>query len=215
MFGRTDDDDDSTEIVTDGGTGGSSDDPDNRLLSISYDVIQALAVVLVVGALIFFITGTWPSFVVINGHSMQPNLNGGDITVVTATDRFGPDNASVQQSGIVTQSAAEESGYQSFNAPGDVIVFQSPSGDRIVHRALIHVEKGENWRGRLPTDATAGDNCNEMRFCPAPRSGFITKGDGNRYTDQVYGIPPVSAENVTGVARWKVSIFAELRQIIP
>ena len=182
------------------------DDEDDRLNRIVRDVSQAVLFVFALGVLLFLITGAWPAIVTVNGDSMEPHVESGSLMIVTASDRFGPGAAIPQHSGIVTRDAGDRAGYRQFGAPGDLIVFTTPSGQQVIHRPLVHVEAGENWTGRVAADRLAGDNCSEVRFCPAPRSGFITRGDGNPYVDQVYGIPPVTPDNITGVARYHLSV---------
>ena len=202
---------------TDSDTDADDSDADAGPASIIYQVSQALTVVVAVGVVIFLVTGAWPTLVMINGDSMQPNIADDSMLVVTAADRYGPADSFPTRSGVVTRSAATtaDGEYRSFGGAGDVIVFETPSGERAVHRALVYVEEGEDWRGKVDNASLAGDTCEEVRFCPAPHSGFITKGDGNTYTDQVYGVPPVTPDNMTGVARHRVPYLGEIRGLIP
>lgn len=98
--------------------------------------------------------------------SMSPNIRAGDQVVV----ENGKD--------IITYGEAIGSGYNSFNLPGDVILYHPyGSNNTALSRALRYVLEGDPmWDGGPE----------------APFSGYITKGDHNEITDQqagrVYGI---------------------------
>ncbi|WP_241430535.1 S26 family signal peptidase [Haloferax volcanii] len=83
---------------------------------------------------------------------------------------------------------------------GDVIQYDAPDSPVTAHRAVFHVEAGENWYDRAdPRFLGDADNCEELRFCPAPRPGWITKGDANPRYDQAAGRnPPVREEWIDG-----------------
>jgi signal peptidase len=120
----------------------------------------------------------------VDSGSMSPNLNIGDLVVVENTSK----------NNIIAWDEAEQTGYKSFNLPGDVILYRpygkdyltrqdqcqlllgnSPSNEKatpIIHRALRYVNAGEPmWQ-----DGPA-----------APFSGYITKGDHNEVIDQMAG----------------------------
>lgn len=120
----------------------------------------------------------------VDSDSMSPNLNIGDLVVVENTSK----------NNIIAWDEAEQTGYKSFNLPGDVILYRpygkailtrhdqwqallgnSPGNEKatpIIHRALRYVNAGEPmWQ-----DGPA-----------APFSGYITKGDHNEVIDQMAG----------------------------
>jgi len=107
--------------------------------------------------------------------SMEPTLEGGDLVVTV-------------ESGDVSA--------------GEVIVYErGGGGEPVIHRAMFHVEAGENWYERADTQYLAGaDSCADLNHCPAPRDGWITKGDGNAMYDQAGGVAPVEREWVVGEA---------------
>ncbi|RKS82174.1 signal peptidase I [Haloarcula quadrata] len=82
---------------------------------------------------------------------------------------------------------------------GDVIVYTDGETD-YAHRAMFHVEAGENWYDRADPDAVGdASGCEELGNCPAPRDGWVTKGDANPEYDQAadrHGI--VADEDIEG-----------------
>lgn len=176
------------------------------------EFLQPVAAVVLLGALLFAATGLWPPMVAVESGSMEPNLERGDLVVVSEPTRYGPDGAN----GIVTTSEADE--FRSFGAPGNVVVYLSPSraGSPIIHRARFHVEQGENWYERANTDWLAGaENCEQLQNCPAPHAGYITKGDNNDYYDQARGVaPPVKAEWIRSEAQAHIPWLGEVRLFV-
>jgi len=165
----------------------SASEPDSRAPIAVYvrDVLGSIVAVVLVGALLFTVSGVYPPLVAIESQSMTPNIDTGDMVFVMDEDRFpGPD----ARHGVVTAKTGEAVGYSTFGAPGDVIIFE-PNGDTertpIIHRAMFWVESGENWYDEADANAVGpADNCAELRHCPAPHSGFVTKGDFNTGYDQ-------------------------------
>ncbi|MDS0260223.1 S26 family signal peptidase [Haloarcula sp. S1CR25-12] len=150
------------------------------------EVVTIVASVLVLGVSVVAISGVWPPLMAIESGSMEPHIDTGDMVYVVAEDRFPGPGA---RHGVVTAAAAEESGYDRFGQPGDVILYE-PNGndDRtpIIHRAMFYVESGENWYDRTDPDAVGGaESCVELTHCPAPHDGFVTRGDANGKYDQV------------------------------
>ncbi|MBX0322528.1 S26 family signal peptidase [Halomicroarcula sp. F13] len=177
------------------------------------DVGTSVGAVLLVGLLLFAVSGVWPPLVAIESGSMTPNIDTGDMVFIMAEDRFpGPD----ARHGVVTAQTGSESNYVMFREPGDVIVFE-PDGDTqrtpVIHRAMFYVEDGENWYDRADPDAIgAADSCADLRNCPAPHDGFVTKGDFNDAYDQVTGTSTVvRAEWVVGTAELRVPGLGWLR----
>jgi signal peptidase len=105
-------------------------------------------------------------------------------------------------------------GYRTFGGDGSVVVYDDPgrSGPPIIHRAEFYVEAGENWYGRADPAFVSADNCRELRNCPAPHAGFITKGDANGQYDQASGIAePVKPAWITGIARVRIPYLGWVR----
>lgn len=184
---RGDDAADLTDTSTSQETGGSAAGSEGPAPIAVYvrDVLGSIGAVVLVGLLLFTVSGVYPPLVAIESPSMTPNIQTGDMVFVMDEERFSGPEA---RHGVVTAEAGATVGYSTFGEPGDVIIFE-PNGDTgrtpIIHRAMLWVESGENWYDRADEDAVgAADNCAELRHCPAPHSGFVTKGDFNNGYDQ-------------------------------
>lgn len=190
----------------------ASDDTPGALVYLT-DVVSSAGAVLLVGVLLFAVSGVWPPLVAIESGSMEPHIHKGDLVFVMEENRFPGENA---RHGVVTARQGEE--YNRFSRPGDVIVY-APDGRNnstpIIHRAMFYVEADENWYDKADPDAVgAADSCAELTNCPANQSGFITKGDNNENYDQV-GVNPISdpvrPEWVVGTAEARVPLLGEIR----
>ncbi|MFB6073361.1 MAG: S26 family signal peptidase [Halobacterium sp.] len=170
---------------------------------------SALAVAMV-GLLLFAVSGVWPPLVAVESGSMQPNMQKGDLVFVMEEHRFSPEYAT-GDTGVVTFRDATGHGYRKFGRPGDVIVYQ-PNGNQrltpVIHRARFWVNASENWFSKANESIVDAKNCEELRNCPAPHAGFITKGDNqltNDYYDQAQGISTVVKPSwVKGTAEYRV-----------
>ncbi|MDF9747378.1 S26 family signal peptidase [Natrinema salsiterrestre] len=191
---------------------------DDRTVTVCRDAATVVALVLVIGLLLFGINGTWPPFVAVESGSMEPNIREGDLVFIVDDGRFVGDDA-VAGTGIVSLESGRESGHEKFDAPGDVIVFM-PNGDPrrtpTIHRAHFWVEAGENWVAtKADREFTNGASCNEILSCPAPHDGFITKGDANPGYDQLpqsgAKTTVISPEWVTGKAMARAPWLGEIR----
>ena len=171
---------------------------------------SALAVGMV-GMLLFAVSGVWPPLVAVESGSMQPNMEKGDLVFVMEEHRFSPEYAT-GETGVVTARTGTDQNFRKFGGPGDVIVYQPDGNDRqtpVIHRVRFWVNDGENWYAKADERYVAGaDNCEELRNCPAPHAGFITKGDNavtNDYYDQAKGISePVKPSWVEGTAEYRI-----------
>ncbi|MCU4718881.1 S26 family signal peptidase [Halapricum hydrolyticum] len=189
-----------------------------------YDLLSSVGIVVLIGVLLFTASGVWPPMVAIESGSMEPVMERGDLVFVMEADRFpGP---GAHESGVVTERTGQTTGYEKFGKYGDVIVFKPDGSDHrtpVIHRAMFWVEAGENWVDKanpdyLPEDAVCeGDGATpggtDVRACPAPHSGFITKGDDNDAYDQVKGIAdgPVKPEWVIGTAEYSLPYLGNIR----
>jgi signal peptidase len=180
------------------------------------ETLSSALVVVVIGLVLFAISGIWPPMVAVESGSMEPHMQKGDLIFVTEPGRFAPD-AAHGDTGIVTHQIGEEAGYSTFGQSGSVIVYSQPGrfGPPIIHRARFFVEKGENWYDRANPEYLPGDSCADIRHCPAPHAGFITKGDNNEMYDQVNAInaPPVKPSWVRGVARVRIPLLGWIRLV--
>ncbi|WP_254839295.1 S26 family signal peptidase [Natronomonas marina] len=186
------------------------------------DVVTSVGAVLVVGLLLFAVSGIWPPMVAIESGSMNPNMERGDLVFVVSDERFVPEAAPTHDgasTGVIPADRAEEVGHKEFGKHGDVIVYRPDGNNRrtpVIHRAMLWVEDGENWYDRAdPDDIANADNCQELRHCPAPHAGFITKGDNgvtNPNYDQVSTLSaPVRPEWVVGTAELRVPYLGQIR----
>lgn len=177
------------------------------------DIVSSAGSVLLVGVLLFAVSGVWPPLVAIESPSMDPNIKEGDLVFVMEEERFsGPGD----RSGVVT--AASDDSYRKFQQPGDVIVYEPDGNSRqtpIIHRAMLWVDAGENWYDRANENYIgSADNCEELTSCPADHAGFITKGDNNGRYDQVGSTPisePVKPGWVVGTAELRVPFLGQVR----
>ena len=178
------------------------------------EMLTSMATVAAVGLLLFAMSGVWPPMVAVESGSMDPNMQKGDLIFVTEPGRFAPD-AARGDTGVVSHQTGEEVGYRTFNNYGTVIVYDHAGnvGPPIIHRARFWVEEGENWYDEANKAWVQGaENCGQMDNCPAPHSGFITKGDNNAYYDQTNNIsPPVKAEWIVGTARVRIPYLGWVR----
>ncbi|MFC6889702.1 S26 family signal peptidase [Halorubrum trueperi] len=155
-------------------------------IDVNRDLTGLLAPAAAVLLLVFVVaavTGAWPPFVAVESGSMAPEIERGDLVVVTATDRF-------PWSGLVGH--ADPGAPTRLGDAGDVVVF-SPPGDGqrpILHRIAFSVAEGEDWTGRADPALLDGD-CADLATCPAPHDGYVTYGDANGEYDQSAGIAPV------------------------
>jgi len=183
-----------------------------------------MAAVLAVGLLLFAVSGVWPPMVAIESGSMEPNIRTGDLVFVMEEGRFPGPNPTVagdDSTGVVTLRTVERTGepYTKFRRPGDVIVYRPDGRERttpIIHRAHFWVNESENWYGKADPDAVGtANNCRQLRNCPAPNAGFITKGDNagsNPEYDQLTGISrPVKPGWVVGTAEFRLPLLGYIR----
>lgn len=175
------------------------------------EFLVSVGAVLFIGLLLFSLSGVWPPMVAIESGSMEPNMQANDLVFITDNERFVND-AAYGETGVVTYESGQETGYEKFGDYGDVIIFEPNGNDRqvpIIHRAHFWVAEGEDWYDRADPDHIGdAESCEELRSCPAPNDGFITKGDNeltNQRYDQVRGLTgPVESEWVIGTAEIRV-----------
>ncbi|WP_323172807.1 S26 family signal peptidase [Natrialba sp. PRR66] len=190
---------------------------DDGSVVVVRDVLSSVAIVAAVGLLLFAVSGIWPPLVAVESGSMEPNMQRGDLVFVVDDNRFVGDNP-IDGTGIVTRENAQESGYDKFGGSGDVIVFL-PNGDSrqtpVIHRAHFWVEEDENWIETKADEDIVGDvTCNQVRTCPAPHDGFVTKGDNNNGYDQYEGgarTTIVHPDWVTGKAMYRIPWLGHIR----
>jgi signal peptidase len=184
--------------------------PDDGLADHLRPFAPALSVLLVFGMFVVA-AGVWPPFFAVESGSMEPHLERGDLVFVTAPEHYSPGVAT--DAGVVTLRAAGD--YRRLGSAGDVIVFAPPSraGSPVIHRAHLHVERGENWYDDADADylPRSVDDCEELANCPAPHDGYVTKGDANAYYDQTGGLAPVRASWIRGKAQAAIPWVGHLR----
>jgi signal peptidase len=186
---------------------------DSGPLMVAREFLTSAAAVAVVGLILFGISGVWPPMVAVESGSMEPHMSRGDLVFITEPGRYSP-AAAVDGTGIVTHRTGEDTDYRTFGEYGSVVVYDNPErfGPPIIHRAMFHVEEGENWYDKADPRYMDAESCDDLRYCPAPYAGFITKGDANPQYDQVSRISgPVRTEWVTGIARVRVPYLGYVR----
>jgi len=160
------------------------------------EVVASVLGVLLVGALLFAISGIWPPLVAVESESMSPHMHTGDLVFVMEEHRLAPSFAAGSTGVVTYRDAVDRDAYRKFGDHGDVIVFYPDGGGStpIIHRARFWVEDGENWVSKADPAYLPGTECEVdddpetdtgLPNCPAPHAGFITKGDANGAYDQV------------------------------
>lgn len=161
-------------------------------LAFTRDLLLSFLIIGIILTAVYAYTGLWPPMVAVESGSMEPNINVGDVVLVKKGE-------------IITHNEGQEINHDSFNRPGNVVVYDLPNDDGppIIHRALYYVEEGEEmW--------PSGPN--------APHSGYITKGDNNDVIDQkshgiAYG-EPIKEEWVKGKATFKIPFLGKIRLML-
>lgn len=180
------------------------------------EMLSSIAIVIIIGLILFGLSGVWPPMVAIESGSMEPNMEIGDLVFVTEPDRFAP-NTPDNEVSIITYREGDEANYRNFGSYGDVVVFMPPDrrGPPIIHRAMFYVNEGEDWHNRANSDYIQADNCEELQNCPATNDGYITKGDNNIKYDQASGqAEPVKKKWITGVARFRIPYLGYIRLLV-
>jgi len=161
------------------------------------DIAFSLAVVGAIALVLYSYAGMWPPMVSVNGISMLPNMENGDLVFIQGLSR----------GDVQTCEDSVATGYKMYNNYGDVIVYK-PFGDNsrdlVIHRAIRWVNQSEPmWEGGPP----------------APSAGYVTLGDNNPgIYDQMapticYG-EPVHKEWVLGICRFKLPYLGYLKALI-
>jgi len=167
----------------------------NFWVSTAREFLFAIAAIAVVAGVLFAYSGVWPPLVSVDGLSMFPNMQNGDLILI---QKLSPDQ-------IQTYAEAKQAGYTTFNGYGDVLVYR-PFGRTdmtpVIHRAMTRVSASQPmWQGSVP----------------APNDGFVTQGDNNYLYDQSSGIcpnTPVKTDWILGVAKFRIPYLGYVRSLI-
>lgn len=189
------------------------------------EIVGAVLIVALVGGVLFGISGVWPPMVAIESPSMEPHIQKGDLVFVMEEHRFSGDAAvssNGESTGVIPYQTAKQEDYKKFGAYGDVIIYQPDGSERqtpIIHRARFWVSEGENWYDKAnPEYLGSAENCEDLAYCPAPHSGFITKGDNkvkNGQYDQVVGLSkPVKPEWIIGTGEFRIPYLGNIRLLM-
>ena len=168
---------------------------DNFWVSTFRDILFAGVAIGAVALVLYIYAGAWPPLVSVDGLSMFPNMQNGDLILI---QKLSP-------SQIQTYAEAKLDGYRTFNGYGDVLVYR-PFGRAdmtpVIHRAMARVSTSQPmWQGSVP----------------APNDGFVTQGDNNYLYDQSSGIcpnTPVKADWILGVAKFRVPYLGYVRSLL-
>lgn len=187
---------------------------DHPTISFIREMVSTVVSVALIGLILFSISGIWPPMVAVESGSMQPEMYRGDLIYIVEEHRFTPE-LSYKETGVVTHQIGAKAGYTTFDGHGDVIIYK-PYGDAgqtpVIHRARFWVNDSENWYSKANPKYLTGDSCTEVPNCPAPHSGFITKGDNNGYYDQVNDISsPVRPDWIIGTAEIRIPYLGHIR----
>ncbi|MFC3959680.1 S26 family signal peptidase [Halovivax cerinus] len=192
---------------------------DSGAVVYARDIVSSVGLVMLIALVLFGVSGVWPPLVAVESGSMEPNMQTGDMIFVVEDERLVGDGA-IEDTGIVTQGVAGETGHEKFNRPGDVIIFRPGGSDYatpVIHRASFWVERGENWvQTKADPQYVNGASCSDLPNCPAPYAGFVTKGDANRGYDQVPGYGAkrhdvVKPSWVEGKAAYRIPLLGNIR----
>jgi len=194
---------------------------DRGVVAYVREVLSSVLAVLLVGLILFGVSGLWPPMVAVESPSMNPHMKTGDLVFVMEEHRF-PGGAAFDDTGVVTHRTGERTGYRKFGMGGDVIVYEPDGNNRstpIIHRAMFYVNESENWYDKAvavdPEAVGNAEDCTGLENCPAPHAGFITKGDNeqtNRRYDQVSGLSdPVKPAWVVGTAEFRIPWLGNIR----
>ena len=194
---------------------------DHGVVAYVREVLTSVVAVLLVGLVLFGVSGLWPPMVAVESPSMNPHMKTGDLVFVMEEHRF-PGGAAYDETGVVTHRTGERTGYRKFGMGGDVIVYEPDGNTRstpIIHRAMFYVNESENWYDKAvevdPRAVGSAGDCDALENCPAPNAGFITKGDNertNRRYDQVSGLSdPVKPAWVVGTAEFRIPWLGNIR----
>ncbi|QLG49775.1 S26 family signal peptidase [Natrinema halophilum] len=215
---RSDSDSDAVTIADDGFVRWFLGTNDENVVMIR-DILSSVAIVAVVGLLLFGVSGIWPPLVAVESGSMQPHMERGDLVFVVEEGRFVGDG-SVEGTGVVTLEQGQETGYTKFGKAGDVVVFK-PDGSGfdtpVIHRAHFWVEEGDKWvNTKANPEFTDGATCTEVASCPAPHDGFVTKGDNNPSYDQIgrtsgADTSIVKTEWIKGKSKYRIPWLGKIR----
>ena len=166
-----------------------------KIRSLLKDLMIMMAFVIIICGGLYLYAGVWPPLVSVDGTSMYPNLQAGDLVILRGLDRV-PVNSSYD---------AVNENYRKFNGYGDVIVYD-PMGNKtrvpVIHRAVYWIDQGRPMWPNGPL---------------APHSGYITLGDNNFFYDQDSSISPdepVKPEWILGVSQYKIPYLGLLRTFI-
>lgn len=188
---------------------------DHGAVVLARELAISVAIVALIGLLLFGISGVWPPMVAIESGSMTPNMHQGDLVFIMTNDRLAPDSAH-GNTGVVTAEDGQAADYRQFGDYGDVIVFKPNGQDStpIIHRTMLWVDEGEDWFDRADPRLLHGtyEDCDDLPNCPAPHSGFITHGDDNAHYDQANPYhSPVKPEWVIGTAELRIPYLGWIR----
>ncbi len=118
-----------------------------ELILFARDIGTAAAIMAIIFGILYAYSGVWPPIVVIESSSMQHGsysqlgiIDTGDIVLVKSTPA----------DKVVTYVEARFShrDYKTYGDYGDVIIYNAPSGDSIIHRAILYAYYDDGWHIR-------------------------------------------------------------------
>ena len=167
----------------------------NFWISLARDMVYAFAAVGAIALVLFLYAGVWPPMVSVDGTSMYPHMQDGDLILIQGLDK----------TPITTYDQGKADNYMSFGNYGDVIVYQ-PFGRKdmtpVIHRAMYYTNASDPmWQGSIG----------------APNSGYVTQGDNNFLYDQSSGVcpnTPIEKGWILGVAKMRIPYLGYVRSLL-
>ena len=209
-------DDESDEGRRSDGTWRSLD-TDRPSVVLLRETASTVAVVALLGLLLFAVSGVWPPMVAVESGSMEPEMHRGDLVVTAEEHRFSP-AFGYADTGVVTHRIGARESYRTFHDYGDVVIYRpygDPARTPIIHRARFWVNDSENWYAKANPKYLSGEDCDAVPNCPAPHAGFITKGDANDRYDQVMPLSgPVRPDWIRGTAEVRIPYLGYVRLVL-
>lgn len=202
-------------------------------------------VVIVFLGLVYYIndnSGVNPPFTVVESQSMQHIDDRSELGIIDTGDMIyvqSPDKCD-----IVSYVEGYKTGYKTFGDYGSVIVYKRDSGNPVIHRAILYLEKnGSTWnieslQGYDETLWNIGGGHTYMNvsglltmtfksdyreiICSINldslmQSGYLTLGDNNTNFDQNSGIMtnrPISKEMIKSVASTEIPWLGCLKLLV-
>ena len=88
---------------------GATFETESGVVAYVREVLSSVLAVLLVGLVLFAVSGLWPPMVAVESPSMKPHMTTGDLVFVMEEHRF-PGGAAYDDTGVVTHRTGERTG---------------------------------------------------------------------------------------------------------